>query len=143
MEDILGLEIDSANPTHWRLLPGYLRRVKAEIFDFLDTAECPMGYGASTKGNILLQYFGITKRELPCIAEINENKFGKVTPGSRIPIVRDGIARSQHPSHWFVLPWHFKENIEQREDIPCFFPLPRDLLKGTVIGDWYYEAPAR
>lgn len=135
---ILKLEQDSAAVTHWRLLPGYLRKLKEEIFDFLYRAECPAGYGASTKGNILLQYFGITSKWLPHIAEINPDKFGKRTPGTRIPIIEDSLARVRKPSHWFVLPWHFRENIEAREDIPCFFPLPwsEDARTPVKIHHW-------
>lgn len=71
-----------------------------------------LGYGASTKGNVLLQYAGIT---LPAIAEINEEKFGCVTPGTGIPIISEAEAKAMNPTAYLVLPWHFYESILQRE----------------------------
>lgn len=73
------------------------------------------GYGASTKGNVTLQFCGITERELPVIAEVNAEKFGKFTPGTRIPIISEAEARAMKPDYFLVLPWHFKEGILQRE----------------------------
>ena len=70
-----------------------------------------LGYGASTKGNVLLQYCGIGVEHLPCIAEVNEDKFGAYTPGTNIPIVSEAEARAMKPDYFFVLPWHFKAGI--------------------------------
>lgn len=74
-----------------------------------------VGYGASTKGNVLLQYCGIDDTILDCIVEVNEDKFGAYTPGTRIPIVSDDYLKSNKPDYCFVLPWHFKSNILERE----------------------------
>jgi hypothetical protein len=73
------------------------------------------GYGASTKGNVLLQFCGLTAKDIPMIAEVNEDKFGCVTPGSRIPIVAEAEARAKKPDYFMVLPWHFKDGIVKRE----------------------------
>ncbi len=73
------------------------------------------GYGASTKGNVLLQFCGFTKNDIPYIAEVNEDKFGSLTPGSLIPIISEIEAKKMKPDYFLVLPWHFKENILQRE----------------------------
>jgi hypothetical protein len=73
------------------------------------------GYGASTKGNVLLQFCGLTTAEITAIAEVNEEKFGAVTPGTQIPIISETEARAQSPDYFLVLPWHFKEGILQRE----------------------------
>jgi hypothetical protein len=73
------------------------------------------GYGASTKGNVILQFCGFTKSEIPCIAEVNEDKFGHVTPGSGIPILAETEARAMKPDFFLVLPWHFRENLVARE----------------------------
>lgn len=73
------------------------------------------GYGASTKGNVLLQFCGLTPEELPVIAEVNEDKFGCVTPGTHIPIVSEAEARAMKPDFFLVLPWHFKNGILERE----------------------------
>lgn len=74
-----------------------------------------LGYGASTKGNVVLQFCGITEAELPAIAEVNAEKFGRYTPGTRIPIISEADARAMRPDYFLVLPWHFKEGILQRE----------------------------
>ena len=74
-----------------------------------------LGYGASTKGNVALQFCGVTTRELAAIAEVNTEKFGRVTPGTHIPIISEAEAKAMEPDYFLVLPWHFKEGILQRE----------------------------
>ena len=74
-----------------------------------------VGYGASTKGNVLLQFCGFTSKHLCCIAEVNKEKFGAYTPGTNIPIVSEKEARAMRPDYFFVLPWHFKYGILERE----------------------------
>ena len=74
-----------------------------------------VGYGASTKGNVVLQFCNITENEVIAIAEVNEDKFGAFTPGSHIPIISETEARKMKPDYFLVLPWHFKEGILQRE----------------------------
>lgn len=74
-----------------------------------------LGYGASTKGNVVLQFCGLTTEEIPCIAEVNPEKFGRVTPGTHIPIVSEQEARAMKPDYFLVLPWHFKDGILRRE----------------------------
>jgi C-methyltransferase C-terminal domain/Putative zinc binding domain/Methyltransferase domain len=74
-----------------------------------------LGYGASTKGNVTLQFCGFTANDIPAIAEVNPDKFGCVTPGSHIPIVSEADARAMNPDYFLVLPWHFKEGILRRE----------------------------
>jgi hypothetical protein len=74
-----------------------------------------VGYGASTKGNVLLQFCGITEKEVVAIAEVNEDKFGSFTPGTHIPIISEAEARRMKPDYFLLLPWHFKDGILQRE----------------------------
>lgn len=74
-----------------------------------------MGYGASTKGNVLLQFCGLSSQDIPAIAEVNQDKFGCVTPGTHIPIVSEAEARAAQPDYFLVLPWHFKSGIVKRE----------------------------
>jgi hypothetical protein len=74
-----------------------------------------LGYGASTKGNVTLQFCGLTTDEIPAIAEVNPEKYGCVTPGTRIPIVSEAEAKAMAPDYFLVLPWHFKDGILQRE----------------------------
>lgn len=74
-----------------------------------------LGYGASTKGNVVLQFCGLTAQDIPAIAEVNPDKFGCFTPGTHIPIVSEEEARAMKPDYFLVLPWHFKEGILRRE----------------------------
>ena len=73
------------------------------------------GYGASTKGNVLLQFCNLTKNEIQGIAEVNSEKFGRFTPGTCIPIISEAEARKIKPDYFLVLPWHFKDGILRRE----------------------------
>lgn len=89
-----------------------------------------IGYGASTKGNVILQYCNFTEADLSCIAEVNPDKFGSFTPQTLIPIVSEADAKAGNPDYMLVLPWHFKENIIGREQAflkaggKLLFPLP-------------------
>jgi cyclopropane fatty-acyl-phospholipid synthase-like methyltransferase len=95
-----------------------------------------LGYGASTKGNVMLQFCGLTAADLPCIADVNEDKFGAFTPGTGIPIVSEAQAKAMQPDYLLVLPWHFRDNILQREQAylrgggRLIFPLPRIEIVG-------------
>ena len=74
-----------------------------------------LGYGASTKGNVLLQFCGLTQKEVTVIADVNPDKIGCVTPGTHISIVSEEEARAMRPDYFLVLPWHFKEGVLTRE----------------------------
>ncbi|RAI37019.1 class I SAM-dependent methyltransferase [Rhodoplanes serenus] len=74
-----------------------------------------LGYGASTKGNVVLQFCGLTEKDIPAIAEVNADKFGSFTPGTLIPIVSEQEAHAMEPDYFLVLPWHFKAGIMERE----------------------------
>lgn len=74
-----------------------------------------LGYGASTKGNVTLQFCGLTYKDIPAIAEVNPDKFGCFTPGTHIPIISEEDARAMKPDYFLVLPWHFKDGILRRE----------------------------
>lgn len=94
------------------------------------TGKRILGYGASTKGNVLLQFCGFSEKDLPAIAEVNKDKFGCFTPGSKIPIVSEDDAKEMNPDYFLVLPWHFKDGIIKREQDflakggKLIFPLP-------------------
>jgi 2-polyprenyl-3-methyl-5-hydroxy-6-metoxy-1,4-benzoquinol methylase len=96
-----------------------------------------VGYGASTKGNVLLQYYGITPELLPCIAERSEEKIGKKTVGTGIPIISEDEMRRMQPDYLFVLPWHFVKAFERREQAlldagtQMIVPLPNLTLVGA------------
>jgi hypothetical protein len=80
-----------------------------------DDGKRVLGYGASTKGNVVMQLCGFTEKDIPAIAEVNPDKFGCFTPGTHIPIVSDEDARAMKPDYFLVLPWHFKPGILHRE----------------------------
>lgn len=73
------------------------------------------GYGASTKGNTLLQYFGLDNKLITKIAERNPAKHGLKTIGSEIPICSEQEMRNDHPDYLLILPWHFIEEFKERE----------------------------
>jgi hypothetical protein len=80
-----------------------------------DDGKKVVGYGASTKGNVVLQFCGLGPDLVSAIAEVNPDKYGHFTPGTHIPIVPETEARAMKPDYFLVLPWHFKDGIIQRE----------------------------
>jgi hypothetical protein len=96
-----------------------------------------MGYGASTKGNVLLQFCGFTPADIEAIAELNPDKFGHFTPGSAIPIISEAEMRETRPDFLLVFPWHFRDGIVEREEEylragGCLiFPLPEIEIVGA------------
>jgi hypothetical protein len=94
------------------------------------------GYGASTKGNVMLQFCGFSQRDIPFIAEVNSDKFGCFTPGTGIPIISEAEAKAMSPDYFLVLPWHFKDSIVAREEEflmrggKMIFPLPEIEIVG-------------
>ena len=122
-------------PRPYEEFRGRVARHRDDLRAFLRDAKSGgrtvCGYGASTKGNVLLQYCGLTADDIPCIAEVNEDKFGRCTPGTLIPIVPEAEARRLKPAYFLVLPWHFRDGIIQRERAflggggRLVFPLPR------------------
>lgn len=85
------------------------------------------GLGASTKGNVLLQYYGIDKHLLDQIGEVNEDKFGSFTPGTLIPLVPEAQVLESNPDYLLVLPWHFRaffESLPSMKGRTLVYPLP-------------------
>jgi hypothetical protein len=74
-----------------------------------------VGYGASTKGNVILQYCNISRDLLPCLADRNPRKHGARTLGTDIPIVSEEDARAMMPDYFLVLPYHFLPEMLERE----------------------------
>jgi len=72
-------------------------------------------YGASTKGNTLLQYCGLDHSVIVAAAERNSSKWGRVTVGTHIPIISEEEARKARPDYFLVLPWHFLGEFMKRE----------------------------
>lgn len=114
-EDRMGLH----TPRPYREFEERVFRHRADLRRLLEALKADgkkvLGYGASTKGNVVLQFCGIGPDLLPCIAEVNEDKFGAFTPGTGIPIVSEAEARAMQPDYLLVLPWHFRDGIVRRE----------------------------
>lgn len=89
-------------------LVDVLQKIKSE-------GKSVYGIGASTKGNVVLQYCGITADLIPKIGEVNDQKYGKYTPGSLIEITSESDVLSKDPDYVLVLPWHFYEFFEKSD----------------------------
>lgn len=129
-EAALGLDTLKPFEAFWKRV----LRCREDLLEFFARAKREhktiIGYGASTKGNVLLQFCGVTPDMMPCIAEVNDDKFGRFTPGTLIPIVSEQQARAMKPDYFLVLPWHFRDSIIEREAAyrasggKLVFPLP-------------------
>ena len=73
------------------------------------------GYGASTKGNVILNLCGIDKTLLPLICDANPEKHGLVTPGTKIDIISKDQMRLDRPDYLIVFIWHFRKEILESE----------------------------
>jgi NDP-4-keto-2,6-dideoxyhexose 3-C-methyltransferase len=93
----------------------YLRTQQSKVFlqEFLvnikEKGERIVGIGASTKGNVLLQYCEITENEISVVGDVNPDKFGSFTPGTNIPIQDERIVLGSTSDYLLVLPWHFRD----------------------------------
>lgn len=123
------LGLDTLEPYH-----AFAARVadsRQALRSFIDKALSEgkriAGLGASTKGNVLLQYCGLGKRELFAIGEVNPYKFGRFAPGTLIPIVPESELLKEEPDYLIVLPWHFRPFFLGKYRLPkarLVFPLP-------------------
>ncbi len=111
-----------------------INNIKSKTIKYLDSIILKNkkihGYGASTKGNVLLQYFNINEKYIKFIADRNPKKHNHYTPGTKIKIISEKKSRKLSPDYYFALPWHFKEEILKRENkirtkgCKFIFPLP-------------------
>jgi hypothetical protein len=129
-EDDMGLD----NPKPYRDFEERVFRHRKNLINLIQALVADgrkiIGYGASTKGNVLLQFCGFTSEHIPFIAEVNQDKYGAFTPGTNIPIISEVEAKAMNPDYFLVLPWHFKDSILHREKEyvaqggKFIFPLP-------------------
>ncbi len=73
------------------------------------------GYGASTKGNTVLQFCGITREQIPAAVDRNPAKWGRRLPATAIPIISESEARRHPPDYFLAFPWHFRDSFLVRE----------------------------
>jgi len=105
--------------------------LKNLLENLIDMKKKVYGYGASTKGNVILQFANINSKLLPLIGEVNPFKFNRYTPGTKIKIVSEAVIKKNKPDYLLVLPWHFKDFIIKKEKRyldsggKLIFPLPQ------------------
>jgi NDP-4-keto-2,6-dideoxyhexose 3-C-methyltransferase len=111
------LELHTVQP--YREFADRVEQIKQDVSEFVKTQvkrnKKIYVYGASTKGNTMLQYFGLDNSMITAAAERNPDKWGMVTVGTRIPIVSEAEARAARPDYFLVLPWHFVKEFTARE----------------------------
>jgi SAM-dependent methyltransferase len=96
-----------------------IEALKRQTVDFIKAERSKgktiWGYGASTKGNTLLQLYGLDNTMINAIAERNPDKYGKRTVGTNIIIKSEDEMRRAKPDYLLVLPWHFISEFKNRE----------------------------
>jgi hypothetical protein len=111
---------DISKPEVWKEFMDNIESLKKQTVDFIKQAKAEgkivCGYGASTKGNTLLQWFELDHIMIDAIAERSPYKFGLKTIGTDIPILSEEEVRAMKPDYMLVLPWHFISEFVTRED---------------------------
>jgi len=109
-----------------------IQAAKKELLKFLSNAKAQgkkvVALGASTKGNVLLQYCGLTENDIEVVGEVNSEKFDCFTPGTWIPIIPEEKLLASKPDYLIVLPWHFRNFFignPKFAGIKLVFPLPQ------------------
>ena len=104
----------------WTEFFDKIEKLKKEVVDFVKEekklGKTVWGYGASTKGNTLLQYFGLDNTLIDGMAERSPYKWGLKTVGTNIPIYSEDEMRKAKPDYLLVLPWHFINEFKKREE---------------------------
>lgn len=104
---------------------------RQDLIDFLANAKkegkTVAALGASTKGNVLLQYCNVGPDDITCVGEVNDEKFGSYTPGTWLQITPEDEMLAKKPDYLLVLPWHFRAffiNNSKFSNFKLVFPLP-------------------
>lgn len=116
-EDERLLELNTLAP--YEAFSERVRRGNSKLVSFIQDViadgKTVCVYGASTKGNTLLQCTGLDHRLIRAAAERNPDKWGRVTVGTNIPIMSESEVRALKPDYMLVLPWHFLDEFVERE----------------------------
>ena len=88
---------------------GQKEIVKAWFLEKQSKGKKIAGLGASTKGNIALSFFDLTKKDISMIGDVNQDKFNSYTPVGFIPIIDQKILLEMDFEYFVVLPWHFRD----------------------------------
>lgn len=127
------LELDTDAP--YLAFQKRIRGLRNELYELLvklkKKGQKVHIYGASTKGNTILQFCDINHKLVECAAERNPDKYGASTLGTNIPIISEAESRAMNPDYYLVLPWHFKTEFLEREKEALekgtgfIFPVPK------------------
>jgi hypothetical protein len=122
-----------------------VKNSKQELLEFLKTTQSKgktvAALGASTKGNVLLQYCELNEKNILFVGEVNNEKYGCFTPGTWIPIIPESDLLEKAPDYLIVLPWHFKDYFLSQRKYSQFnlvFPLPKLLIVESQSHDEKY-----
>jgi NDP-4-keto-2,6-dideoxyhexose 3-C-methyltransferase len=132
----LGLETDRPYETFCAASEGLRRQLRALLVDLRARGKVVHVYGASTKGNTILQFCGIDHALIAKAADRNPEKWGRRTLGTDIPIVSEEESRAERPDYYLVLPWHFLGGFFKREEAfldrggKFIIPIPRLRVAG-------------
>ena len=114
-EDEFGLEKKET----YHNFANRVNSLKDKLNDFikeeLSNGKSIYAYGASTKGNTLLQFYNLNNKLILKAADRDSRKFGKMTIGSNIPVISEEQARDEKPDYFLVLPWHLVDFFKERE----------------------------
>lgn len=126
------LELDTDKP--YKNFQDRIDRHKEELSNLLKSLKREGKkihiYGASTKGNTILQWCGLDNTIIDYAADRNPDKDGARTIGTDISIINEEKSRAMRPDYYLVLPWHFREEFLEREKalldsgVGFIFPLP-------------------
>ena len=103
------------NKTSYHNFSKRILKIKYDLNDFINKKYPIAAYGASTKGNIVLNYAKLDSKKISYICDANNNKFGKFTPGSNIKIISKQKMRLLNPKYMLVLIWSFRSEIIKEE----------------------------
>ena len=114
-EALLALDTEEPYEQFRRSAESVQHKLMELVRDITAKGKTIYAYGASTKGNTILQYCGLDYRTIRKAADRNPDKWGRHTLGTNIPIVSEEQARQEKPDYFLVLPWHFFEGFIGRE----------------------------
>jgi len=111
------MALDASEP--YERFAANVKRVRAELADLcrrlVAEGKTIHVYGASTKGNTILQYAGLDSSVIPYAADRNPDKWGSETIATHIPIISEDDSRAMSPDYYLVMPWHFLDEFIERE----------------------------
>lgn len=122
--------LDSMHP--YKVFADAVKKTRIDLIDFVSEVNkngqriCALG--ASTKGNVLLQYCGFTSSDIESVGDVNPDKFGSFTPGTCLPIMNEDEVLDSQPDYLMILPWHFRDffiNNPKFSGRKLVFPLPK------------------